>query len=320
MALLKSLWNQYFPSKPNFTENDVPDQSGRVFLVTGCNSGVGFELVKMLYPTGAKIYMAGRSEERINIAIKEITAVSVSNPATLKFLHCDLNDLDSVKTAAETFAKQEETLDVLWQNAGVGGTKGLATKQNIEGHIGVNCVAPLLLSELLISNLRAAASQSGSARIIWTGSALTEVRAPNGGIDFDLIDAGASTDPYTDYAASKVGNYWLATECARRYGQDGIISLCQNPGNLRSQFYRSQPGWMMFFVNMALHEPKFGAYTALYSAFTSDVTATQNNGSYIWPWGVLVNGHSRSDINDAALNGQAERFWEWCESKYSDFK
>lgn len=62
MASLRSLYTQLFPPKPTFTEDNVPSQQGKVFIVTGGNSGVGFELCKILYGTGATVYMASRSE------------------------------------------------------------------------------------------------------------------------------------------------------------------------------------------------------------------------------------------------------------------
>jgi NAD(P)-dependent dehydrogenase (short-subunit alcohol dehydrogenase family) len=321
MAMLKALYSQFFPSPPTLTEKDIGSQVGKVFIITGSNTGVGYELVKMLYPSGATIYMAGRSESRMKAAISTITSLSPapSIPSTLKFLPCDLADHDSVKAAANDFARQESNLDIIWHNAGIGGSRGLSTVQNIEGHIGTNCIAPLLFTELLLPQLKAAAKSHGSSRIIWTGSNITETKAPTGGIDFTLISSTHSTNPFVDYAGSKVGNYWLAAECARRWGGDGIISVCQNPGNLKSEFYRHQPRWMMLFVNPILWEPKMGAYTELFAGFTDEVAVEKNNGCYIWPWGVVVEAHSRADIEEGVMNGKAKMFWEWCEEKYRPY-
>jgi len=322
MAFVKALYSQYFPAKPAFTEKDVGSQAGKVFIVTGSNTGVGYELVKMLYPSGSTIYMAGRSEERMKNAIQQIVSTSpaTANPATLRYLHYDLADLNSIKAAAAEFARQETKLDILWHNAGVGGNKGLSTKQKIEGHIGINCVAPLLFTELLLNQIKTAAEEHGTARIVWTGSAITEAKAPKGGINFAHIEAGESTDPFPDYAASKVGNYWLAAECAKLYAKDNIISVCQNPGNLKSEFYRHQTKMTMLFVNPILHEPRMGAYTELFAGFTSEITPEKNNGCYIWPWGNLVKVHTRADINEGISNGNSTKFREWCQEKYSPYK
>ncbi|KAM0177650.1 hypothetical protein ACHAPC_008749 [Botrytis cinerea] len=168
-----SMKTQYFPPAPTFTEKDVGAQTGKVFIVTGGNQGVGFELIKMLYPTGATVYMASRSEERAAEATKIITSSDPSNVSRLKFLHLDLSDLNSVRSAAQKFAKQETRLDILLNNAGVGGEPvGSKTKQGIELHIGVNVIAPLLLTQLLHPQLRTAATSSpkASVRVIWTSS------------------------------------------------------------------------------------------------------------------------------------------------------
>ncbi|KAM0165615.1 hypothetical protein ACHAQE_002367 [Botrytis cinerea] len=168
-----SMKTQYFPPAPTFTEKDVGAQTGKVFIITGGNQGVGFELIKMLYPTGATVYMASRSEERAAEATKIITSSDPSNASRLKFLHLDLSDLNSVRSAAQKFAKQEMRLDILLNNAGVGGEPvGSKTKQGIELHIGVNVIAPLLLTQLLHLQLRTAATSSpkASVRVIWTSS------------------------------------------------------------------------------------------------------------------------------------------------------
>lgn len=92
--------------------------------------GIGFELVKPLYQTGATIYLAGRSPQKIQAAIAEITSVSPlpHTPAILKSLHLDLSDLTTIKPAAASFAAQENRLDILWNNAGAGFPPGSTTK------------------------------------------------------------------------------------------------------------------------------------------------------------------------------------------------
>ncbi|KAJ3527929.1 hypothetical protein NM208_g10466 [Fusarium decemcellulare] len=133
----RALYTQLFPPAPPLTEHNVPSQQGKVFIVTGGNSGVGFELCKILYTTGATVYMTSRSEERATQAIKQITCSepSPSAPGVLKFLHLDLNDLESVKASTAAFAAQETRLNVLWNNAGTGGYRvsvGARTAQGLE--------------------------------------------------------------------------------------------------------------------------------------------------------------------------------------------
>ena len=91
----------------------------QVFVITGANSGVGFELAKILYAANAKIYLAGRSEKRVLEAIRLIRDETPLSQGDLVWLPLDLSDLASVKMAAEEFLSKEERLDILWNNAGV---------------------------------------------------------------------------------------------------------------------------------------------------------------------------------------------------------
>ncbi|KAF2259680.1 hypothetical protein CC78DRAFT_585671 [Lojkania enalia] len=118
--MLKAVWQQYLPQKPTFTERDVPpgSQVGKVFIVTGTNKGIGYELAKMLYFTGATIYLT--------------VTPGPASPTTLKTLYLDLAHLTTIEASTATFAAQEIRFDILWNNAGIGGKpKGTTTKQNL---------------------------------------------------------------------------------------------------------------------------------------------------------------------------------------------
>lgn len=233
MSFIKSTWQQYFPQAPTFTENEVPpgSQKGKVFLITGANQGIGFELLKLLYPTGATIYVAGRSQERLDNAVEQIRkeGKEMGTPAVLKTLVLDLNDLSTIKRAAESFLQEEGEggrLDVLWNNAALGGAPvGWTTKQGMEGHVGTNCVAPLLFTQLLLPILQRTAKKApkDSVRIIWSGSLMIDTHSPKGGVDFDAIESGKTANTARDYAISKAGNLFLSVEAARRWGKDGIV-------------------------------------------------------------------------------------------------
>lgn len=318
---LRSMMTQYWPPAPTFTEKHLDSQTGRVFIVTGGNQGVGLELIKMLYPTGAVIYMASRSQARAEEAIKSVTATDPSSAARLKFLHLDLNDLDIVRSAAKTFSEQESRLDVLWNNAGVGAVPvGSKTKQGIEAHMGINVVGPLLLTQLLLPKLQAAAvvSPKNSVRIIWSSSWLMEPRAPKGGYRLADIEKGGTNDSYVNYASSKAANWILADETAKRYGKYGILSVVQNPGNLDTQIYNTQPRLMMFFVRLFfLYPPKLGAYTELYAGLSPDITEKMPDALII-PWGRIQARNPREDIYKAIDEGKGKELWDWCEKQIKE--
>lgn len=103
----------------------------QVFVITGANSGVGFELAKILYAANAKVYLAGRSEKRVLEAIQRLQNDVPSSQGTLIWLPLDLADLASVKIAAEDFLSKEERLDVLWNNAGVMCTPTTAKSEQV---------------------------------------------------------------------------------------------------------------------------------------------------------------------------------------------
>jgi NAD(P)-dependent dehydrogenase (short-subunit alcohol dehydrogenase family) len=347
-----SMRTQYFPPAPTFTEKDIGRQDGKVFVVTGGNQGVGLELIKMLYPTGATIYMASRSEERAQAAIKEVTSVDLTKASHVKFLHLDLADLNSVRSAAAAFAEQESRLDILWNNAGVGGQPvGSKTKQGIEMHMGVNVIGPLLFTELLLPQIKAAAASSpkDSVRIIWTSSWMTEGGSPKGGFVLEDLKNGGKEDAYSNYATSKASNWIIANEAANRWGKDGIISVSeiyqntprlwiditfnsiycctsnnylltgrfqvvQNPGNLQTHIYDTQPRLMMFFVNMILYPPKHGAYTELFAGLSPEITE-KHQGAYIIPWGRIQPRNPREDIYEAIESGKGKELWDWCDEQ-----
>lgn len=107
-------WSQFFPPSPTFTAANVAPQDGKVFLVTGGSSGIGLELVKILYAKNARVYIAGRSEGNAQQAIRDIRAAAPASKGSLEFLHVELDDLASIKSSVESFKAKETKLHVLW--------------------------------------------------------------------------------------------------------------------------------------------------------------------------------------------------------------
>ncbi|KAJ5671086.1 hypothetical protein N7507_000213 [Penicillium longicatenatum] len=313
-ASFQNLRTQWFPPKAAFTEKELPSQEGRIFIVTGGNSG-----------------------ERAEDAIQSIVKVQPAPKLTgkIKFLHLDLSDLESVKEAATTFAQQESKLDVLWNNAGTGAFRvevGARTVQGFEAMVGMHCIATLLFTELLRPQLRAAAAAPetprGSVRVVWTSSFMAEGGTPTNGIDFNVLEKGTN-DRARNYSVSKAGTWMLGRELARRFhlDQENIVSVVQNPGNLKAKVYEGTPAALMFFINpLLLHEAKLGAYTELYAGLSPEITL-EKNGAYIIPWGRIREDKDcpRRDIITAMTSaedgglGYPTRLWEWCEQQWKPF-
>lgn len=103
----------FFLPKPPLTENNLPDQTGRVFIITGGYAGVGYELCKILYSRNGTIYVAGRSKDKADAAISRIQSAHPSSEGSLEFLNIDLGDLTKIKPAVENFLASQSRLDVL---------------------------------------------------------------------------------------------------------------------------------------------------------------------------------------------------------------
>ena len=233
-------WSQLRPPAPQFTEKDILSLDGEVIVVTGGNAGVGFELVEMLYTKGGcTIYIASRSTDRIATAVKEIKSIAPAppqkKPTQLESLRLDLNDLNTISESTKQFLAQESRLDILWNNAGISKAPlSSTTKQGFEAHMGINCLGPYLFTNLLTPLIikTAQTAPKNSIRVIWTSSQILELTGPPGGVSFEEQEPGKhSTDQDRNYAASKAGNWFLASELDNRVRNDDGVSITQNPGN-----------------------------------------------------------------------------------------
>lgn len=283
-ATMGNIFSQsYFIAEPALTEKNLADLKGKVsrdpvplpegietqalaqvFIVTGGNSGCGFELVKLLYQKNGTVYVAGRSTERCTAAIEKIKAEFAEPGGRLEFLKVDLGDLTTIRRAAEEFMGMEERLDVLWNNAGVmeppkgsvtaqvcwasalarsivGGLIILPRSQGYELQVGTNCLGHFLFTQLLHPILRrtAATSPVNTVRVAWAGSLAIDFYTPNGGVDFDEKGDVKYQSQKTSYGVSKAGNLFLASEFGKRTREEGIVSVVFNPGNLATELQKT---------------------------------------------------------------------------------
>ncbi|QKX59151.1 uncharacterized protein TRUGW13939_06283 [Talaromyces rugulosus] len=274
---LRSTWTSFYPPKPNFTEKNVSNLGGKVYLVTGSNTGVGKETARILYAKGAKVWVAARSEEKANTAIEEIKKAEPRSTGQLHFLHFDLSDLREVKKAAENFLSQETKLHVLFNNAGVMVGTSEATK-TVQGHelaLGVNCIGTHLFTRLLTPLLieTAKAEPANSVRVVWLSSFGLELfGAQDVGVALDNLDYHEPKAAAERYGISKCGAWALGVEYARRHKADGIVSVPINPGNLTSELARDQPVALKMVVKVVGYPPIMGAYTELFAGLSPEIT------------------------------------------------
>ena len=274
----KSAWTQSFPPKPKFTEKDLSDLSGKVYIVTGSNTGLGKDIARILYGRNAKVYIAARSEEKAKNAIEEIQKRTPDSKGSLEYLYLDLNDLEKTKAAALEFLSKEQKLHVLFNNAGVfvGPTEPPPkTAQGYELSIGVNCVATFLFTKLLTPTLISTAktAPANTVRVVWLSSFGLELSAHEGlGISTDNLDYHVPKPASDRYGLSKSGVWALGVEYARRFKNDGIVSVSINPGNLTTELARDQ-GFMIRLAAWVLCYPVVnGSCTAIFAGMSPDIS------------------------------------------------
>jgi NAD(P)-dependent dehydrogenase (short-subunit alcohol dehydrogenase family) len=320
-------FSQFFPPSPTLTEENLPAQTGKVFIVTGGASGVGLELTKILYGAGAKVYIAGRSEANAQEAIRVIKSEHKDgqNNGQLEFLHLQLDDLSTIKASVETFNGKESQLHALWNNAGVSNPPaGSVSKQGYELQLATNVLGPLIFTQLLLPTLRATArsSQPASVRIVWAASIVVDMGAPTGGIDVSTLETKPSAGGQPGYTTSKLGNWFLASEMGRHVADDGVLSVVMNPGNLKTNLTRHIP-YLKLLAYPLLYPAQKGAYTELYAGLSQDLSM-KDQGAYIIPWG-RIHPAPRADLVNALKptdedgTGQARQFWEWCEAQIESY-
>lgn len=178
---------------------------------------------------------------------------------------------------------------MLFNNAGVmNPPQGSKTAQGYELQLGVNNVGTFLFTKLLTPTLvrtaRAAGTEAGAnpagVRVVWVSSSAAESpMVPVGGLDLANLDYHEDKSAFHKYAVSKAGNYLHGAEFARRYREDGVVSISLNPGNLDSDLWRGYPGWVQAAIRfMVLHPPINGAYTELFAGLSNEVTLEQSGG------------------------------------------
>ncbi|KAI1754786.1 short-chain dehydrogenase [Xylaria castorea] len=310
MSGLKKLCN----GEANLTEENLGTQEGKVFIVTGANTGLGKELTKILYSAHAKVYVTARSEAKANAAIDDIRRLYPDSKGELAYLHLNLSDLTTIKASADAFLAKEQRLDVLFNNAGVMvPPQGSTTAQGYELQLGVNNIATFLFTRFLYSIMVQTARETprDSVRVVWVSSDAA-TGAPKPAIDFDNMDYKKDEPAWTKYQRSKSGSILHACEAARRSQRngEGVLHVSLHPGVFPTDLQRTMPGWQSRLVKMLGKEPKYGAYTQLFAGLHPSV----QNGAFVAPYGKL--DKARKDLTEEPLGRQ---YWEWTEKQIESY-
>ena len=242
---------------------DVRDLTGRVFLVTGANTGIGRATAEALARRGGKVFLGCRSEEKARPVLDAIQAAG----GTAEALTIDLSSLASVRAAARAFLDRGEPLHVLVNNAGVAGPHGL-TADGFEPAFGINHLGPFLLTTLLLPRLRASAAPD-CVRIV---NLTSQVHRYARRIDWDALRRPPRTlTGFREYEVSKLCNMLFTRELARGRAGAGVHSYAVHPGTVASDIWREVPWPVRPILQRVLTSVEQGAATSLHCATSKDV-------------------------------------------------
>ncbi|KAI0794521.1 NAD(P)-binding protein [Fomes fomentarius] len=304
----KLLQHALRPPKSKFTPDQLPDLSGRVMFVTGGNTGIGKEIIKELLKHNAKVYMAARSRDK---ALKAIEELKAETGKEAHHIQLDLSSLASVRKAAQEFLSNESELHTLFNNAGVMWCPVTdVTADGYDMQFGTNVLGHFLLTQLLLPALLKGKETSSDhhARIVTTSSGYAYV----GHIDFDTLKDGPARRKLSStalYCQSKLGDVLVSFELARRYGDQGIVSVALNPGLLRTELMRHVNVVRQAVLNTVMWPAHMGAWTPLYAGASSE--GVELNGKWLIPW-ARVEEFYNPEGYDRDL---AQRVWEWLEQQ-----
>ncbi|MBP1986270.1 oxidoreductase [Halolamina salifodinae] len=291
----------------SWDRSSMPDQTGRTVVVTGANSGLGYEATAAFAGNGADVVMACRSLGRGRQAAEEIRETltgdapawaSAPDSGSLTVMKLDLANLDSATEFVESFTERFDDLHVLCNNAGVMAVPRGETADGFERQFGINHLGHFALTGHLLPALR---DTDGETRVVTQSSGVHE----NGSIDFQDLQREQSYDKWDAYAQSKLANVLFGYELDRRLNaaegssaragdEDGAdtVSVVCHPGYANTNLQRRGPEesgstlrlWAMKLANALLAQPASqGVLPMLYAATDDDI----DGGEYIGPGGLM---------------------------------
>ena len=258
-----------------WTTSDIPDQSDRVAIVTGANTGIGYHTAAALAQTGAHVVLAVRDLEKGNLALARIVAAHPDADVTLTEL--DLSSLTSVRTAAAALRKTYPRIDLLINNAGVMWTPKQLTADGFEMQFGTNHLGHFALTGLLLDNLLPVRG----SRVVTVSSTGHRLRAA---IHFDDLNWEHRYDRFAAYGQSKLANLLFTYQLQRRLAehQENTIAVAAHPGGSNTELGRNAPRLIKPLMTLAgpllFQGAAMGALPTLRAATDPDVEGGQYYG------------------------------------------
>lgn len=296
----------------NWTTNDMPDLTGKVIIVTGANSGIGFEAAKAFSRKGAQTILACRNMDKAKSAMAQIKEEIPD--AAVDIMQLDLASLASVQQFADTFKANYERLDVLVNNGGIMWRPYATTEDGFESHFATNHLGHFALTGHLLDILLG----TPNARIVTVSS--TAHRHANLEFDNLLFEGGEGYNPHQAYSRSKLANLLFTYELQRRLEEadSSVIAVAAHPGSSNTNlvmhvfdvWYRKILYPLMLLVTQSA---AMGALPSLRAAVDPHV----KGGQYYGPGGLLEQwGHPVVIESNRASHNEADarRLWEASEA------
>ncbi|MFW2387611.1 MAG: SDR family NAD(P)-dependent oxidoreductase [Polyangiales bacterium] len=286
-------------SRQNWTAEQLGDQSGRVAIVTGSNSGIGFEAARVLADKGATVIMACRNLGKANPKAEEIR--SKHPDARVEVMQLDLSDLDSVQRFADEFRAKYPRLDLLINNAGIMVPPYGKTAQGFETQFGVNHLGHFALTGALLDLI----TDTPGSRIVTVSS----VAHLMGRIDFSDLNWENGYKAQAAYGQSKLANLLFTYELQRRLAAAGkdTLAVAAHPGWTETGLQEHAKA-VKFLNRFLAQQPDMGALPTLYAATEPSV----EGGQYFGPSGFMeMNGPPKRVKSNKRSHDKnvAERLW-----------
>jgi NAD(P)-dependent dehydrogenase (short-subunit alcohol dehydrogenase family) len=229
-----------------WTTADIPDQTGRTAVITGANTGLGYETAAALAAKGAHVVLAVRNIEKGKAAADLITRAAAG--ASVAVQELDLTSLESIRAAADQLRASHESIDLLINNAGVMFTPKSTTKDGFELQFGTNHLGHFALTSLLLDRVLAA---PGSRVVTVSSQGHRFVR----GIRFDDLQWENGYSRVGAYGQAKLANLLFTYELQRRLQGTNTIAVAAHPGGSRTELTRNLPPLVAAVTRLA--EPLF---------------------------------------------------------------
>ena len=278
----------------------MPDMQGKTVVVTGGNSGIGFETAAALASMGARVLITARNADKGRAAVASISQ-RLQGEGRVQLVAFDLADLTSVRRGAAEILEQTPRLDVLVNNAGLVLSERAETVDGYEATFAINHLGPFLLTNLLLDRM----TESAPARIVIVAS--TAHNAARQGIPFDDLQSTHGYRGMHVYGQSKLANILFTLELSRRFADKGVTANSLHPGTVRTGYGRDGDarGLLGFGIKIAspfFLSPAKGARTSVYLASSPEVAGI--SGEY------FVKCKPRKPRRWAQDSAAAGRLWQ----------